>query len=106
MQDKDFTLGTVSHGTLRNYDLANAFIEALSDIAPAVYQQLTCPCGMTPDYLQAIGEGRSADYWDTEDASVFVASLMDALNEHAPEGYYFGAHPGDGADFGFWPHDE
>jgi len=27
---------------------------------------------------------------------------MDALNEYAPDGYYFGAIEGDGSDFGFW----
>jgi hypothetical protein len=104
---KAFVPGTVSHGTLNLYDLANAFLEALETVAPAAYQQLAFPAGITPDYLRAIDEGRSADYWATEDAGWFVNEcLFDALNDAAPEGYCFGAHEGDGADFGFWETEE
>ncbi len=28
--------------------------------------------------------------------------IWDVMQELAPEGCYFGAHPGDGADFGYW----
>lgn len=41
-----------------------------------------------------------------EQADDAMSEHLDALFERmgaaAPDGFYFGAHPGDGADFGFW----
>lgn len=72
-------IGTVSAGTLRTVDLIPAFERELglplSDLA-----------------------GLSA-----EDLADRVDDLVDRLNDVAPAGCYFGAHWGDGADFGFWP---
>lgn len=40
-----------------------------------------------------------------EDGDYVLEDLYDALYKFAPEGYYFGSHPGDGVDFGFWEAD-
>lgn len=90
-------LGSVSTGTLRNEDLIPIFYSLLVDL------------GGDPDILDlAYDPDRATDeeYFNSEDAGWDVAALMDALSDHAPDGAYFGAHPGDGADFGFWTIDD
>jgi len=44
----------------------------------------------------------SDEYYETEDADYDLEALFDALNEYCMPYFYFGAHPGDGADFGYW----
>jgi len=36
----------------------------------------------------------------------YLDRLTDALQAYCPPFVYFGAHPGDGADYGFWPDTE
>jgi hypothetical protein len=84
-------MGTVSHGTMRNEDLIPAFVTALKDIDK----------DKAAEFENDLPEDRKLD-WNSEDADDMLERLFDALNEQAPDGCYFGAHPGDGCDYGFW----
>lgn len=79
-------LGSVSSGTLQPRDLIASFMPVLKQLNETRHNELVL--------------NRPND--DVE----YVVEIMDALDECAPPGYYFGAHPGDGADFGFWPQED
>ena len=91
----------ISHGTLRSYDLFHAFRDALKRYAPRGY--------ITKHRLGFFFVPKRAKYndrhgfWDTEDAQILVDQMQDALDDIAPEGWYFGTCEGDGACFGWWP---
>lgn len=95
--DRKADPGTVSHGTLREEDLIPAFLDALAGLG--------CQDADVAEIRRRV-EGGDYDFtsedaiWDLNDV------LFDRLNDHAPEGHYFGAHPGDGSDFGFWENEE
>lgn len=85
---------SVSSGSLKTCDIIPMFLEVIRD---------------TPEYVQLLGvipshalAENDVEWWDSEDAEAIRSRLFDVLNPYAPDGYYFGAHPGDGADFGFW----
>lgn len=95
-------IGTISHGTHRPEDLIPAFTSALEELAPEVAEGFRR--GNALDY-QRIADGAELIVTDRDIVFVpmLVSDLFDALEDNAPEGTYFGAHPGDGSDFGFWP---
>ena len=98
--------GTVSHGTLRAYDLVQAFASELARRNPAGHSQMFSPaCGFSAIPGDADGCA-SHEFWDSDEAHALVSVLAEALEECAPEDTYFGTHPGDGSDFGFWPSDD
>jgi len=92
-------IGSISHGTLRPQDLIPAFLDAVETYAPA----MIAPFPFVPAHVEDGGD--SSDWWDSEEAQGKLDELFDILSEHAPDGCYFGAHEGDGSDFGFWPID-
>ena len=92
-------VGSISQGTLRAEDLLAAFSAELSYLI----QDVEHP-GNKQTYQELIDEAESdsLDY-DIEEAGEILGELILALKELAPPYCYFGAHEGDGSDFGFWP---
>lgn len=87
-------LGSVSHGTMRAEDLIPCFIgvlhasgkRALANKYEREYNSL--------DMETSDGQDIAAD---------ILSDLFDALDGQSPDYTTFGAHEGDGADYGFWP---
>jgi len=112
--------GSISYGTLRPRDLISAFSHALEDLNPmeakgirqdhkAVYRVLDAglwdfveEATLNDDRWPGVETGRWRRTW-LEKSDSCLEALQDALEAQTPDGYYFGAHEGDGADFGFWP---
>lgn len=87
--------GTVSHGTMQEQDLISAFFPVLSDLAPEASARLAPDSVLVMAALH-MGEPSLIDVGE------FMAELFDAMDSAAPDGYRFGAHEGDGSDYGYW----
>lgn len=96
--------GTVSHATMRNEDLIPRFMDELIKLGHhsngEAYRTMRSIAGRIK---KAVNDWeKHGKYWQSEDASHDLEWLFDALNEHAKDYFFFGAHPGDGSDYGFW----
>ena len=89
--------GTVIHGTLRKQDLNQAFCEWLDYYRNDAFLDIVENYGDSREDL--IMDGDNDDEW-------LLEALLEAIGECMPDGYYFGAHVGDGSDFGIWPIDD
>lgn len=97
---KRVNLGSISSGTMRAEDLIPTFISELRAQRPLHRSHRKVIRSIEAD-MRGPGE-----FFEDGDASEAVNELMDALGDYAPEGFYFGSHPGDGADYGFWLSDD
>ena len=103
--------GTIIHATLRPQDLIPAFVGALEQAMKERPTQ-TAEFALDLDGIcgGALVKGRWRDdddpYWTSEEAGWDLETLFDRLQDETPEGFYFGSHPGDGSDFGFWAIEE
>lgn len=91
--------GSISHGTMRPQDVLPALLDALAEHDRDAYAQCL---HLIPAHAS---EDDDAAWW-VDEAPDHVDALFDALNDCAPAGLYFGAHPGDGSDYGFWMSEE
>lgn len=87
---------TISWGTMRSEDLIPKFLGVLKTYAKDKYDEYV---NENPEVLDIAG-------LDDETLGWIVDELFDELDKIAPEGTYFGAHPDDGADYGFWSVEE
>jgi hypothetical protein len=91
-------LGSVSTGTLRREDLLNALSSEIK------YLEI-------PDTEKILSEANKiteAHMWTvriTENATFILEEMFEKLDDYAPPHVRFGAHEGDGADFGWWTTD-
>ena len=93
---EDLRNQTVSWGTHRPDDLIPKFMAVLKEYGKEAYDKY-------------VSENPEVEDWkmlDDETKGWVVDELFDLLDGIAPEDCYFGAHPDDGADFGFWQVDE
>ena len=89
-------IGSVSSGTMRAEDLIPTFISVLEG-QPELIPEHKQLC---EEIKQRMGE---EGYFESDGCSYDLnEDLFDALQHYAPQYFYFGAHPGDGADYGFW----
>ena len=99
--------GSLSHGTMRAEDLIPKFMSILFKEDPAKAREIW---QKYPNLLQALCDknaGVPTNWWDSEEAiEILNNDLFDVMNNYAPEGHYFGSHPGDGSDYGYWPNED
>ena len=99
--------GSISHGTMNPEDLIPRFMSHLFRQDPKRARQIW---KTYPNLLQALCDknaGIKTDWWQSEEASEILNNdLFDEMDLHSPEGHHFGSHPGDGADYGYWPNEE
>ena len=93
---------SVSHATLRPQDLIERFVWVLKQDGPRKHKQIIQDANV---WLEAFAQTPNDDSLD-EEGGYLLEDLFNTLNDIAPKDYYFGAHPGDGVDFGFWKVEE
>ena len=89
---KKVELGGVIRGTRREEDLIPCFVKLLRDL------------GEEDAELDEIEERMTKPgYYGSDEATYDLEEyLFDMLDSFAPCDAYFGAHPGDGSDYGYW----
>jgi len=104
-------IGSVSQATLREEDLIPSFTTELEYQIGRNGAFLALPENfpLRDRLASVIGEAQDAfnedatELREDADAGDIINSLCDALDTFSPPYCSFGAHLGDGADFGFWP---
>ena len=106
MKKQNYPMGSVLSGTMRPEDLIPAFwseLETQLKRGPSLSRMDRKTCIALLNDCDLIFSLRGDAFWNDSDAvEDMLNSLFDALSLFAATGFYFGSHPGDGADYGYW----
>lgn len=95
------SVGSIISGTMRAEDLIPEFaweLDYLLKQQPRSFKRA--------EHRALIREANKITDFASEEAGWTLEALFEALNEFAPPYFRFGAHEGDGADYGFWPSED
>jgi len=84
------SIDTIIEGTMRTEDLIPAFAEELKRLDE------------DKEYDDVVEQAEAVTDYDCESSFYLLEELFDILNNFAPPYMYFGAHCGNGSDYGFW----
>jgi hypothetical protein len=87
--------GIVSHGTTDPKELVVRFMEVLDDQKKRSAQHVK----LTRDIIRRWG---TKEYFESEVMKRDVELLVEALNDYAPDYFFFGSHPNNQSDYGYW----
>jgi hypothetical protein len=99
-------LGTIIHATLRDEDLIPAFIDAIEPHLAQLDPGMNIAIKDLISRWNRLDDAGIDEYCETDESSYDLDELFNALDSIAPPYMYFGAHVGDGSDFGYWISDD
>jgi len=92
--------GTCVHGSLRSEDIIPPMLETLRSIIADSGKPMPLASAF---WGRIANDSQQPGYYESDAPMEDIETLMDILGGIGSEfGYYFGAHEGDGSDFGFW----
>lgn len=95
---------SVSEGTLQNQDLIPKFLNILKVLNSDAYEAIVSPANGHSVWPHYARDNEEDNWWESQEAYDFLSTLEESISELSPSGFYFGAHEGDAAKFGFWPY--
>lgn len=98
---KHMNMGSVISGTMRPEDLIPAFLAELENQTPTKREHQKLVREITRQIDSPDSEDEPS-YYESDGALWDLESLLEALQDYCLPYFYFGAHQGDGADYGYW----
>jgi hypothetical protein len=96
-------MGSVSHGTMRKEDLIPCFVDEILWYNPKNKEALKIRKILNRRDQKFEAGIEQDNYFESEESDYDLELLFDELNNLCDLPYfYFGAHCGDGSDYGFW----